>query len=155
MKQEVYDFIPKPFKPDYVALIMQKTLERERLKGEVEILSEAVGERYRLVIGQSVKMKQAIDVAKKVASSKATPLLPLTVLLFPTISWRVSYLVMKRGLLPELISLKRERWNWQREGRFFLMRLATFLLRFKLSSSGFSKSGNLIGWEEPNPSMWM
>ncbi len=75
MKEGAYDFIPKPFEPDHLALIVQKALERERLKTELEILSEAVSERYRLIAGKSAKMNQAIDFAKKAAASKSTVLL--------------------------------------------------------------------------------
>ncbi len=75
MKEGAYDFIPKPFEPDHLALIVQKALERERLKREVEILSQEVGERYRLAVGKSAKMNHAIDLAKKAASSKSTILL--------------------------------------------------------------------------------
>ncbi len=75
MKEGAYDFIPKPFEPDHMALIVQKALERERLKRGIEVLSGEVGERYRLVAGQSAKMSHAIDSAKKAADSKATVLL--------------------------------------------------------------------------------
>ncbi|MGH7771581.1 MAG: sigma-54-dependent transcriptional regulator [Candidatus Binatia bacterium] len=75
MKEGAYDFIPKPFEPDHIALIVQKALERERLKRGIEVLSEEVGERYRLVGGQSAKINQAMESAKKAASSKATVLL--------------------------------------------------------------------------------
>jgi DNA-binding NtrC family response regulator len=75
MKEGAYDFIPKPFEPDHVALIVQKALERERLKREVEILSEEIDKRYRLIVGKSAKMNQAIEMAKKAAGSKATVLL--------------------------------------------------------------------------------
>jgi DNA-binding NtrC family response regulator len=47
----------------------------ERLKREVAVLSEETGERYRLVMGKSATMNQAIDLAKKTAVSKATVLL--------------------------------------------------------------------------------
>jgi adenylate cyclase len=40
MKEGAYDFIPKPFEPEQIALIAQKAFERERLKREVNILSE-------------------------------------------------------------------------------------------------------------------
>ena len=75
MKQGAYDFLPKPFEPDHLALTVQKGLERERLKRAVEMLSAAVGERYRQVVGQSAAMRRAIEVAKQVARSKATVLL--------------------------------------------------------------------------------
>ena len=75
IREGAYDFIPKPFEPDHVALVVQKALEREGLKREVEILSQEVGERYRLAVGKSAKMNHAIDLAKKAASSKSTVLL--------------------------------------------------------------------------------
>src|SRR3989304_3884873 len=75
MKEGAYDFVPKPFDPDHLALVVQKALERQRLKRDVEILSEEVGERYRLVVGKRAKILQAAELAKKAAASKATVLL--------------------------------------------------------------------------------
>jgi DNA-binding NtrC family response regulator len=75
IRQGAYDFIPKPFEPDHIALIVQRALERERLKRGVEVLSDQVGERYRLIQGKSAKMAEAIDLAKKSATSRSTVLL--------------------------------------------------------------------------------
>jgi len=75
MKEGAYDFVPKPFEPDHLALTVQKVLERERLKRGIEVLSEEVGYRYRLVVGKSQEMNQATDLAKKAASSQSTVLL--------------------------------------------------------------------------------
>lgn len=75
MKQGAYDFIPKPFEPEQIALTVEKALERERLKREVEILSGQISERYHLVTGKSAGMKEAIETARKAADSKATVLL--------------------------------------------------------------------------------
>ncbi|MBI2348493.1 MAG: sigma-54-dependent Fis family transcriptional regulator [Deltaproteobacteria bacterium] len=75
MKQGAYDFIPKPFEPEQIALTVEKALEREKLKREVEILSGQISERYHLVTGKSAGMKEAIGTARKAADSKATVLL--------------------------------------------------------------------------------
>ncbi len=75
MQQGAYDFITRPFEPDHISLIVNKALERQRLKREVEILSENVKERYQLVLGESPSMRKASDAAKKAAISNATVLL--------------------------------------------------------------------------------
>jgi len=75
MKEGAYDFIPKPFEPDHLALIVEKALERDRLKRGVEILFEEACDRHHLVAGESVKMAQAVDLANKAAASKSTVLL--------------------------------------------------------------------------------
>jgi len=75
IKEGAYDFVTRPFEPDHINLVVQKALERERLIRGVEILSEEVGQRYRLIVGESPKMNHAVDLAKKAASSAATVLL--------------------------------------------------------------------------------
>jgi DNA-binding NtrC family response regulator len=75
MKEGAYDFIPKPFKAGHIALVVQKAIERQRLRREIEVLSEEVDKRYSLVTGNSPKILQAIDAAKKAAASKSTVLL--------------------------------------------------------------------------------
>jgi DNA-binding NtrC family response regulator len=75
MREGAYDFIPKPFDPDHMAFVVQKALEREKLKREVEILFQEASERYRLIIGKSSGMNEVVDAAKKAANSKATVLL--------------------------------------------------------------------------------
>jgi Nif-specific regulatory protein len=52
-----------------------EVLDRRRLKREFQTLVEEVDERHRMVVGNSVQMKRALDVAKKGAASKSTILL--------------------------------------------------------------------------------
>jgi DNA-binding NtrC family response regulator len=75
MKQGAYDFITKPFDLDHIALTVEKALERERLRKGLESFAVEAGERYRLVGGESAKMREAIETARKAAASKSTVLL--------------------------------------------------------------------------------
>jgi DNA-binding NtrC family response regulator len=75
MKEGAYDFIPKPFKANHIALVVEKAMERQRLRREKAVLSEEVDKRYRLVAGASAKLNDAIAGAKKAAASRSTILL--------------------------------------------------------------------------------
>jgi len=75
MKKGAYDFIPKPFDPDHIALVVAKALDRQTLKRNVEVLAEQVDARHRIVVGASAQMRRAVDLARKAATSKSTILL--------------------------------------------------------------------------------
>jgi DNA-binding NtrC family response regulator len=75
MKEGACDFITKPIDANHFDIVVRKALEREGLKRELELFSEDADKRYRLVIGQSAKMKEAVETARKAAASKATVLL--------------------------------------------------------------------------------
>jgi transcriptional regulator with PAS, ATPase and Fis domain len=67
--------VSRPLEPDHLTLVVPKVLERQRLNGSVEILSEEIEERHRLIVGESAEMKDAVELAKKAAGSSATVLL--------------------------------------------------------------------------------
>jgi two-component system, NtrC family, response regulator AtoC len=69
MKRGAYDYLPKPFSPDQLVLVLKKAEEREALRQEVSRLREEVGiqRRYREIITKSPAMTQALEVAAKVA----------------------------------------------------------------------------------------
>ena len=75
MKEGAYDFITKPVDANHFDIVVRKALEREGLKRELELFSEDADRRYRLVIGKSAKIKEAVETARKAATSKATVLL--------------------------------------------------------------------------------
>ena len=59
----------------FQGMVREVYAREERLRREVAVLSEETGDRYRLILGKSASMNQAVDLAKKVAASKATVLL--------------------------------------------------------------------------------
>jgi two-component system, NtrC family, response regulator AtoC len=69
MKSGAYDYLPKPFSPDQLILVLKKAEEREALRQEVSRLREEVGiqRRYREIIARSPAMTKALEVAVKVA----------------------------------------------------------------------------------------
>lgn len=75
MKEGAYDFITKPVDANHFDIVVRKALEREALKRELELFSEETDKRYRLIVGKSEKIKEAVETAKKAATSKATVLL--------------------------------------------------------------------------------
>ncbi|MGH7798181.1 MAG: sigma-54-dependent transcriptional regulator [Candidatus Binatia bacterium] len=75
MKEGAYDFITKPIDANHFDIVVRKALERQGLKRELELFSEDADKRYRLIVGKSEKMKEAVETARKAAISKATVLL--------------------------------------------------------------------------------
>jgi DNA-binding NtrC family response regulator len=75
MKAGAYDFITRPFEPDHIELVLRKAIERRALMREVEVLSEESRDRYHLIVGESPRMKLAVDMARKAAASNSTVLL--------------------------------------------------------------------------------
>jgi two-component system response regulator AtoC len=75
MKGGAFDFIPKPFKAAQIAHVVQKALNQQRLKLGMELLSEEVDQRYKLVTGTSKTLAVALVIARKAAVSKSTVLL--------------------------------------------------------------------------------
>jgi DNA-binding NtrC family response regulator len=75
MKEGAHDFITKPIDAKHFDIVVRKALEREGLRRGLDLLSEETDSRYRLIIGTSQKMKDAVETAKKAAASRATVLL--------------------------------------------------------------------------------
>src|SRR3989475_2375909 len=75
MKEGATDFITKPFDPDYLNIVIGKSLERSTLRREVKALRSEGESRFDTLVAASPKMCAVIESAKKVAQSDSTVLL--------------------------------------------------------------------------------
>lgn len=75
VKEGAYDFITKPFDPEHLLLLIGRALEKQRLITENILLREGRDQDTPALIGNSPKFLEALNLARKVAPSKATVLL--------------------------------------------------------------------------------
>jgi len=77
MKLGAFDFLVKPFELDQLEDLIQKGLDRIRLKKEVEWLRTQYQEKFRSggIIGASPKMREILGLAEKVAQGSETTVL--------------------------------------------------------------------------------
>jgi DNA-binding NtrC family response regulator len=76
MKMGAFDFLVKPFDLERLEILVQRALDRIRLKKEVEWLRAQYREKFRIgIIAVSKEMKDALDLAGKVAKGSDTTVL--------------------------------------------------------------------------------
>ena len=75
MKEGATEFITKPFEMEQLLLVIQKALEREGLRREVEVLRNEVDSRYETISSVNAEMLRVLTTAQKAAQSDATILL--------------------------------------------------------------------------------
>jgi two-component system response regulator AtoC len=77
MKMGAFDFLVKPFELDQIETLVQKGLERIRLKQELEWLRAQYWERFRSggIIGGIPKMREVVQLAEKLAPGSETTVL--------------------------------------------------------------------------------
>src|SRR5882724_4227535 len=77
MKNGAFDYITKGDDNDKIIPLLYKALEKVQLQKRIEQLEQQVGKKYGFenILGESVLIKEAIALAKKVAPTDATVLL--------------------------------------------------------------------------------
>lgn len=76
IKMGAFDYVPKPFLPDELLIIVDKALQAKRLKMENLLLKKRLkGGKFPEIIGNSRKMLDVFELTEKVASSSATVLI--------------------------------------------------------------------------------
>ena len=76
MKLGAFDYLPKPFDPDELNLVVDRALERRRLLRENQHLRGAVASRYRFenIIGSSARMQEVFRLVAQCAPTSSTVL---------------------------------------------------------------------------------
>jgi len=74
MKLGAFDYVPKPFTPDELEIIVRNALERKKLLWENRYLRSELQEKYRFenIIGKSKKMQEIYRIIEKVAPTDST-----------------------------------------------------------------------------------
>lgn len=77
MKLGAYDYIHKPFKIDEIRIVINKALEKKRLRRELELIREEIKTTYRLenIIGGSPCMQELLTKIPRVAQSGSNVLI--------------------------------------------------------------------------------
>ncbi len=75
MKEGAHDFIPKPFDPKHLEIVVRKVLERRQLVESNQLLRETLAARAPDIIGESPPIRRAVEVARKAAATNSTVLL--------------------------------------------------------------------------------
>ena len=76
-KMGAFDYIPKPFTPDEVSIVVKKALEKRALQLENVYLRQELQEKYGFhnIVGKSRKMQEIYRVVAKVAPTDSTVLI--------------------------------------------------------------------------------
>ena len=75
MREGAYDFLPKPFDPHHLEIVVRKALEHRGLVQANRLLRDRLDARTSEILGDSLAIRQAIEVARKAAAAVSTVLL--------------------------------------------------------------------------------
>ncbi|MBE0571292.1 MAG: sigma-54-dependent Fis family transcriptional regulator [Ignavibacteriaceae bacterium] len=77
MRLGAFDYISKPVDLDELDLMIERIIEHKNLKSENQLLKTQLQEKYKIsaIVSQSQKMEEVINIAARVADSKANVLI--------------------------------------------------------------------------------
>ncbi len=75
MKEGALDFLPKPFDPRHLEIVIRKALERRQLFESYRFLRDTLAARTPDILGESPLIRRAVELARKVAATNSTALL--------------------------------------------------------------------------------
>jgi DNA-binding NtrC family response regulator len=75
MREGACDFLPKPFDPHHLEIVVRKALEHRGLVQTNRLLRDSLDARTSEILGDSPAIRQAIEVARKAAAAVSTVLL--------------------------------------------------------------------------------
>jgi DNA-binding NtrC family response regulator len=75
MREGAYDFLPKPFDPHHLEIVVRKALEHRGLVQANRLLRDTLDSRTSEILGDSPAIQHAIEIARKAAASSSTVLL--------------------------------------------------------------------------------
>lgn len=75
MQLGAFDFVPKPFTADHLAIVINKALATVSLHRHVDTLRKEVDDQFEPIVSTSKPMSEQLTVAKQAAASSATVLL--------------------------------------------------------------------------------
>ncbi len=75
MKEGAYDFIPKPFDPKHLEIVVRKALEHRQLVESNQLLRETLAARAPDILGGSAVIRSVVETVGKAAPTNSTVLL--------------------------------------------------------------------------------
>jgi DNA-binding NtrC family response regulator len=75
MKEGAYDFLPKPFDPGHLEIVVRKALERRSLLEAKQLLLDTLAAQGTEIVGESRPFREAVEMARRVAGASTTVLL--------------------------------------------------------------------------------